>query len=232
MTRYGVIIGANLMFILFSMPVITIGASYTALHYVMLKALRGDGQVNPFRLFLEGFKMNFRQATVVWMGAIAFGLFLYADFQWIKASGSTLEAVRYPLFAIVLAAAVILLYMVPVMAAFDDTILHLARNAVFLAGRKLWKVPVVLFFNIFPLYLTYSDTQMMPLYAFLWTFFGFGAVAMLNASLILPEMLPWLPRVDAFGNFMTDDDDTDTAPETAMSPSAAQTLAEMERLGM
>lgn len=55
---------------------------------------------------------------------------------------------------------------------------------------------------------------------------------MLNASLILPEMLPWLPRVDAFGNFMTDDDDTDTAPETAMSPSAAQTLAEMERLGM
>ena len=236
MTRCGVIIGANLMFVLFSMPVFTIGASYTALHFVMLKALRGDGQVNPFKLFWKGFKTNFRQATLIFLAAAAFYAFLYADFRLIQASGSTLEMLRYPLIALGIIAAALLLYLVPVMAAFEDTLPHLIRNALFFATEKIWKVPVVLFFNIFPLYLTYTDPQMMPLYAFIWTFFGFGAVAMLNSSLLLPQMRPWLPRVDAFGNFLTEEDVNEASaeddPEEHIEPSPEQILKDMEKLGM
>ena len=231
MTRCGVIIGANLMFVLFSMPVFTIGASYTALHFVMLKALRGDGQVNPFNLFWQGFKTNFRQATLAFLAAVAFFAFLYADFRLIKASGSTLEMLRYPLIALGVIAAALMLYLVPTMAAFEDTIHHLLRNALYFAAKKIWKVPVILFFNIFPLYLTYTDPQMMPLYAFIWTFFGFGAVAMLNSSLLLPEMRPFLPRVDAFGNFLSDEDEEEGTSEMK-EPSPEQILSEMEKLGM
>lgn len=231
MTRCGVIIGANLMFVLFSMPVFTIGASYTALHFVMLKALRGDGQVNPFKLFWQGFKTNFRQATLAFLAAVAFFAFLYADFRLIKASGSTLEMLRYPLIALGVIAAALMLYLVPTMAAFEDTIPHLLRNALYFAAKKIWKVPVILFFNIFPLYLTYTDPQMMPLYAFIWTFFGFGAVAMLNSSLLLPEMRPFLPRVDAFGNFLSDEDEEEETSEMK-EPSPEQILSEMEKLGM
>ena len=231
MTRCGVIIGANLMFVLFSMPVFTIGASYTALHFVMLKALRGDGQVNPFKLFWQGFKTNFRQATLAFLAAVAFFAFLYADFRLIKASGSALEMLRYPLIALGVIAAALMLYLVPTMAAFEDTIPHLLRNALYFAAKKIWKVPVILFFNIFPLYLTYTDPQMMPLYAFIWTFFGFGAVAMLNSSLLLPEMRPFLPRVDAFGNFLSDEDEEEGTSEMK-EPSPEQILSEMEKLGM
>ena len=45
MTRCGVVIGANLMFVIFSLPVITIGASYAALEYTLFRMERGDG--NP-----------------------------------------------------------------------------------------------------------------------------------------------------------------------------------------
>ena len=163
MTRCGVIIGANLMFVLFSMPVFTIGASYTALHFVMLKTLRGDGQVNPFKLFWKGFKMNFRQATLIFLAAAAFYAFLYADFRLIQASGSTLEMLRYPLIALGIIAAALLLYLVPVMAAFEDTLPHLIRNALFFATEKIWKVPVVLFFNIFPLYSKVGNNRALML---------------------------------------------------------------------
>ncbi|MBQ6386542.1 MAG: DUF624 domain-containing protein [Lachnospiraceae bacterium] len=259
MTRCGVIIGGNLMFILFSMPVLTAGAAYTALHFVMLKALRGDGQINPFRTFWAGFKENFLQATVSFIGTALFFLFLYADLRLCRAAGGALDFIRYPVIAIGVIAAVLALYLFPVMAAFKDTIPHLLRNALYFAAKKIYKVPVILFFNIFPLYLTYTDPQMMPLYAFLWVFFGFGAVAMLNSYLLLPEMKPFLPRVDEYGDFIADDEDEaeegadvpeggadgredrfaaesvgrgSGAPALTEEEQARQALEDMKRLGM
>ena len=153
------------------------------------------------------------------------------DFRLLRQAGGALDPLRYPLIALAVLGAVLLIYLSPVMAAFEDTLAHLLRNALFFAVRKLWKVPVILFFNIFPLYLTYSDPQMMPLYAFIWPFFGFGAAAMLNASLLLPEMKPYLPRVDAFGNFLSDDEEDETLPEAEEEP-AGKALRDMEKLGM
>ena len=59
MTKIGIIICANLMFILFSLPVVTIGASYAALYRVMFKTMRSGGVTNPFKQFWLGFKPHF-----------------------------------------------------------------------------------------------------------------------------------------------------------------------------
>ena len=45
---------------------------------------------------------------------------------------------------------------------------------------------MILFFDIFPMVLTFSDLQSLPLYAFLWVMCGFGLQAMLAATLLLP----------------------------------------------
>ena len=60
MTKIGIIIAANLMFVVFSVPFITIGAGLTALYHVMFKTLRGGGICNPFKEFWAGFKSNFK----------------------------------------------------------------------------------------------------------------------------------------------------------------------------
>ena len=65
MTKLGIIIIGNILFVLFSLPVVTIGASWAALSHVMLKAQRSNGVTNPFKQFWIGFKSNFKQATVV-----------------------------------------------------------------------------------------------------------------------------------------------------------------------
>ena len=67
MTRIGIVIGANLMFVLFTLPVFTTGAALAGLYTVMFKTLRGDGVLNPFRVFWKGFKENFRQATLFFL---------------------------------------------------------------------------------------------------------------------------------------------------------------------
>ena len=79
MTKVGIIICANLMFILFSLPVVTIGASFTALYRVMFKTMRSGGVTNPFKQFWIGFKSNFLQSTIVWVAYAALMVLLYFD---------------------------------------------------------------------------------------------------------------------------------------------------------
>lgn len=210
MTRCGIIIGANLMFILFSMPVVTIGASYAALYHVMLKTLRGDGAINPFKQFWIGFKSNFKQATIYWLLLVVLVMFGYADVMFCRQMGGAMEYFMYALYAIGIVALVITLFLMPVMAAFADTLPHLMRNALFFALQKPFRTLVILFFNVFPLYLTYTDMKMQPLYAFLWCLFGFGAIAMLGAALLLPDFKKYLPEVDEYGNFVRTQEETET----------------------
>lgn len=246
MTRLGVIIGANLMFVLFSMPIITTGAAYAALYHVMLKTLRGDGVVNPFVQFWKGFRGNFKQATITWVFALLLIGFGYVDLKICEQAGGMIALFRYPLYALGIILAVVLLYLYPTMAAFADTLPHLIRNGVYFALHKPWKVPIIAFFNIFPLYLTYTDPQMGPLYAFIWCFFGFGSIVLLGATLLLPDFKPYLPLVDACGDFILDEEDeklwADSPAEEIAAASAgsaaghekteAEMLEEMMKLGM
>ena len=239
MTRLGIIIGANLMFVLFSLPVVTAGAALAALYHVMFKTLRGSGVLNPFRAFWTGFRTNFRQATLVWLLALAFAALAWADLRFLLHAGGAAALFRYPVYAVCVVSAVLLLYFFPTLAAFDASVPGLFRNAFFFLLKQPWKAVVIVFFDVFPLYLTYSDPQWGPLYAFIWFFFGFGAVTMLGAALLLPLFRPYLAQVDAEGDFILNENGE---PVRAGEPAPAETgapektekeiLEEMKKLGM
>lgn len=249
MTRLGIVIGANIMFVFFCMPVITIGPAYVALYHVMLKTLRGDGVINPFKEFWRGFKNNIKQSLIFWVLAILVGLFFYVDFKVVMNVTGGMSFLRYPLAAILLTFVAVAIYTFITMAAFEDSIPHLMRNAVFFMVKNPLSMLVILFFNVFPLYLTYSDPQMMPLYAFIWVSCGFGLVGLLGASLVLPIMKPFLPLVDEQGFFVLDDDGNRVMPGQEekiaeeflegmeedgyeMEPTDEETLEMMRKLGM
>ena len=85
---------------------------------------------------------------------------------------------------------------------------------------------MILFFDIFPFVLTFSDLQMLPLYAFLWVLCGFGLQAMLGATLLLPEFEPYLAPKEEEGKEET--------PEgsTARTQTQEEILEDMQKLGM
>lgn len=211
MTKIGIIICANLMFILFSLPFFTIGAGLTALYHVMFKTLRSGGVVNPFKQFWAGFKTNFKQATISWLAFVAFMGFLSVDLQICAQAGGMIRSLRFAIYLIGAAAVFLYLYMLPVMAAFEDTIPHLIRNAMMFLVRKPWKFAVIAFFDIFPLYLTYTDLKYQPLYAFIWVLCGFGLQAMLGATLLLKEFAPYLSESGTAGDDVQDPGDDEGA---------------------
>lgn len=222
MTKLGIIIAANIMFVLLSIPFFTIGAGFSALYYVMFRTLRGDGVVNPFKEFWAGLKANFKQATISWILFVFLIAFLLTDIRICKAAGGALDLVKIGVYALGAAAVIIYLYLIPVMTVFRDTLPHLIRNAVYFLIKKPWKTVVILFFDIFPFVLTYSDLQSLPLYAFLWVLCGFGLQAMLGATLLLPEFAPYLAPVETDGE--------EAAEPESHERTEAEILEDMRRL--
>jgi uncharacterized membrane protein YesL len=62
----------NLLVVLTSLPIFTIGASFTAMHTVLVKIYR-DEEDKITKEFFAAFKSNFKQATLIWL--IYMGIF-------------------------------------------------------------------------------------------------------------------------------------------------------------
>ena len=79
------IIFSGLLWCLFSLPLVTIGAASSALYYAAVKCIRHDrGRLS--RVFLDGFRKNFKSATRMWLLYLAAGAVgaanVFAAFQW------------------------------------------------------------------------------------------------------------------------------------------------------
>ena len=73
----GDIIIVNILFILCSIPIVTMGASMSAMYFTLLKKQRTGENGGVVKLFFKGFKDNFKQSTISWL------LFLLISFIFI-----------------------------------------------------------------------------------------------------------------------------------------------------
>ena len=72
------IVTLHILWLIYSIPIVTIGASTTALYYSCMKRIRtGEGYVS--KNFRRSFRENFRQSTLLWLAVLASGAFLAAD---------------------------------------------------------------------------------------------------------------------------------------------------------
>ena len=74
----------NFMWILFSLPIVTIGASTVAAMSVALK-MTDDEEGYIGRQFIKAFKENWKQGTILWLITIVAVYAIYLDFQLFEA---------------------------------------------------------------------------------------------------------------------------------------------------
>lgn len=202
MARAWVLIVANLLFVLCTVPVVTIGPGFVALHYTILKMLRGDGDISPFSTFWKGLKENFKQAAILWLMLLALIVLVRLEWFWCGQFGGVFLAFRIGLGAVGISILVIGLYLFPTMAAFRAGFKGLIKGSIYFAFRKPLSLAVVLFVNIFPMAYTFLNVGLLPLNAFIWVTCGFSLVCLATDSLLLKGYQLYLPKVDEYGNFM------------------------------
>jgi uncharacterized membrane protein YesL len=76
----------NILTLALCIPVVTAGASLTAMHYCLIRISRGEESYIT-KMFFKSFKENFRPATPLWLTELLLGLVLYLDFRIVSRMG-------------------------------------------------------------------------------------------------------------------------------------------------
>lgn len=127
----------NILCIVCCIPVITAGASLTALYYVTMKMVRNE-ESYIFRSFFKSFKQNFKQATVINLIMLAAAALLYLDTRITKAMADPMGKILAMIFALfTMIYLIILLYLYPVLAKFYNSIKNTFKNALLMGIRHL-----------------------------------------------------------------------------------------------
>lgn len=137
LSKLGDMICLNVMWLICCIPIVTIGASTTALYTVMLKLVKNEeGYV--FRGFLKAFKTNFKQSTVIWLIILILGIVWTVDFRVAGlmpgTAGIVLSAIFLALGFILLS---VMLYIFPLTARYENSIKATFKNALILTVAKL-----------------------------------------------------------------------------------------------
>lgn len=129
MSMIGDLMLLNLMWIVFSLPVITIGASTTALLYTGMKLARGrDGYV--VSNFWKSFKLNLKQSTVIWLLLLLFGGALgYAGWFWMNRESGISRILAVLAIGLAILYLIELMFVFAVQAKFTNTIMNTMKNA-------------------------------------------------------------------------------------------------------
>lgn len=133
---FGNIVVLNLLWLVCSLPVITMGASTTALIYACMKLHRREGYI--WNNFFHSFRENFKQATALFLIFLFAGVMLGADLilgnQMKTDFGRLLQAaacvVAVPYF-------ITLLYVFAVQSRFVNSVKKTVRYAFFVALRNI-----------------------------------------------------------------------------------------------
>ena len=140
----------NLLWVLCSLPVFTLGASTAALYAVTLKLVDGeDGHLTA--RFFRAFRENFRQGTVLWLILLAVGGVLALDgyiVYHLRAASTDAAAVFWTLLlALLIAAAVAyaieLFYVFPLVASVVNTNAAMLKNALLIGTHYLFCTVVI-----------------------------------------------------------------------------------------
>lgn len=182
---FGALFVLNIIFVLFSLPIFTIGASVTALYSMMFKVIK-DKEGNLFEGFINAFKKSFVQATACFGLVIFWIIVLWAQYMLIIMNPGILGSIYMVImFMSAILGAFTVSFAFPVIARYDNSLMANLKNAFLLSISNIGaaiKITCLWFGSIaisiiYPVIFLYSW--------FLWLFIAFALIAFISAIIIM-----------------------------------------------
>lgn len=147
LTKAGDFLILGFLMVVFSLPVITLGASVTAAFYVALKLVR-DEEGYVFKGFIKSFKENFKQGFLIELIVGLLGVFVIEDIRicmyWAEGGNGLARLAMYVFFGIALVLVAVTTYVFPMLAKFDNTVIGTLKNALIISMHHLGQTFVML----------------------------------------------------------------------------------------
>ena len=182
----------NTLWFICCLPIVTIGASTTALYYTSFKIAKDEGSFIT-TMFFRSFKQNFKQATIIWMIMLVTGLIIGADaillYRLHLTTTGTAAVVWTLLLAVIFACMVlfviVLFNIFPLLSIASNTTANMFKNAFMIGTHYLFVTILVIFIHYAMFFLVVN--VFTPL-----VIFGEGLCAVISAHILLRILRPML----------------------------------------
>ena len=196
----------NLLFLITSIPIVTIGASVTAMYTICFR-FGTDREQGLFRSYFRAFGDNFKQATQIWLillicgAACCFDVYLFLSLP---------SMLRY--LAVVFCIALVLVVLVfsyafPLLSQFENKNKNILTNALFLSLGHLPRSILLVVLNVLPWVLLVTNLITFLQLGFLWVAIYFSASAYAGTFLLKKVFAPYMREEDS------DEDSEETESE-------------------
>ena len=179
----GNLIILNILFLLCSIPVFTIGAATAAMYHTVFQYIDKveDSVIKPF---FQAFAKNFKQATLMWMPILLVGVVLLVALRYLFAWGGGIL-----MWTVIPVVCVLYLMMqpqlLPQIARFETKITVAIQNAALLTILHMPSAFLMAALNILPLaiilFAPVAFMQWLPLWVGIW----FSLTAYMNGRMLL-----------------------------------------------
>lgn len=138
------VIRLNFLWIIFSVPLVTIGASTVAALSVALK-MADDEEGYIGRSFLKAFRENWKQGTALWLITAVALYAIYLDFQFFEAlEGNPMIFLLVGILSIVVVVSA-LLYAYPLAARYENSLFRTIQNSIDITRRYVGRTLFLVF---------------------------------------------------------------------------------------
>ena len=175
LNRIADLVGLNLLAILFCIPIITIGASITAVYGCIFR-IQEEREGYLTKDFWKLFKECFRSSTIIYLVGVAVVAMLYLDYQ-IFATDSRLDILQVLVVAGGILVAEIFTYAFPMESYFENSLKATVKNALLLGISNIPYTLLMLGINVFPFFLV----ARIPVTFGIWFLIGISGVAWINS---------------------------------------------------
>lgn len=169
----------NILTMICCIPIITAGASLTAMNYMALKIVRNE-ECYITKSFFKSFKENFKKATLIWLIMLVVAAVLAGDLYIITKAEIELHNIFKTVILIAVVFAVFTaMFVFPVLAKFENTVIRTIKNAFVMSVLQFPKTMLMIVMYVVPPIACMFFLQIFP-FVFL---FGLSVPAFVSALL-------------------------------------------------
>lgn len=174
----------NMLWLLCSLPVVTMGASTTAMYSVTLKMVgREEGYI--IKDFFKAFKENFKKSTIIWLGLLMVGSIIGLDFVAIREISKGIRNIVMIFLEIALILYIIeFIFVFPLLARFENTIRNTLINGFLIPVSRLPHAIAVLLLTMMCVTVTLLNQFTVMAGAVIWSIIGVALLAFANSFIL------------------------------------------------
>ena len=182
----------NILWLLTSIPIVTLGAATAALYSVMISVVeKKEGYI--IKDYWKAFCRNFKQSTVVWILLLFLGACLWFDLTLIGVVPGLFRQIG----TVVLGAVLIFYFMecifvFPLIAKFENSTGNMIKNALLIPVSRLPYALMILFMTGAAIIVTFLNQRTIMIGAGIWSAIGVSVLSYANSLLLVKMLAPFM----------------------------------------